>query len=250
MSRVVVAHEEAKIREPALDVARELGLEAVGVADGASARAILRWAAPDILLVDVGLPGALGYELVDEIRQLALPTRVILIASVYSKTAYKRKPSSLYGAFDYIEQHHIVDDLAGKIWAALGQSADGRGRDAGENTMRRERGAIADAGVRRLRYDAAMLTPDENAQRMARLLVADVLLYAGESAEAWIEDGAHTEKIPEQLTEDLREARRLFNAEVPETVRARADYVGEALVRAVAGRSGVDVTQTLTPFEE
>lgn len=249
MSRVVVAHEEAKIREPAVDVARQLGLEAVGVADGQSARELLRWAAPDILVVDVGLPGVLGYQLIDEIKALGLPTRVILIASVYSKTAYKRRPSSLYGAFDYIEQHHIVDDLAGKLWAALGESGDGREREVGEDTMQRERGEIADAGVRRLRYDGTVLSPDENARRLARLLVADVLLYAGESAEAWIERGAHPSEVPEQLTQDLREARRLFNAEVPETVRVRADYVGDALRRAVA-RSGMDMTQPLKKIDD
>jgi DNA-binding NarL/FixJ family response regulator len=249
VSRVVIAHEEAKIREPALDVARQLGLEAVGVSEGESAKALLRWAAPDVLVVDVGLPGVLGFELIEEIRRLALPTQVILIASVYSKTAYKRRPTSLYGAFDYIEQHHIVDDLADKLWAAIGDSEDSPERNVGEVTMQRERGEIADAGVRRLRYDAAMLSPEANAGRLARLLVADVLLYAGETAEAWIETGAHPADLPDQLHEDLREARRLFNAEVPESVRARADYLGEALRRAVV-RSSLDTTQPLNPIDD
>lgn len=244
MGRVVVAHEEAQIREPALDVARDLGLEAVGVADGASAQALLRWAAPDILVVDVGLPGVLGYQLIDEIKVLGLPTQVILIASVYSKTAYKRRPTSLYGAFDYIEQHHIVDDLADKLWSALGESSNPFESDKGEATMQRERGAIQDAGVRRLRYDGAALSPDQNAHRLARLLVADVLLYAGTTAEAWIQRGAHPGETPAQLTEDLREARRLFNAEVPAAVRARADFIGDALRRAVA-RSNLDATLPL-----
>lgn len=249
MSRIVIAHEEGKIRELALDVARELGLDAVGVADGGSVKALLRWAAPDVLVVDVGLPGVLGYQLIDEVKHLALPTQVILIASVYSKTAYKRKPSTLYGAFDYIEQHHIVDELASKLFAALGESADGRERDAGEHTMQRERGEIASAGVRRLQFGAALMPADDNARRLARLLVADVLLYAGDAAEAWIDSGARPDEIPEQLSEDLREARRLFNAEVPETVRARCDFVGEALSRAVS-RAGLDVTQTITVVEE
>lgn len=249
MSRVVVAHEDAKIRELALEVVRELELDAVGVADGPSAKSLLRWAAPDVLVVDVALPGVFGYQLIDEVERLALPTQVILIASVYSKTAYKRKPSSLYGAFDYIEQHHIVDQLAGKLWAALGQSAEGRERDAGEFTMQRERGEIANAGTRRLQFDAALMTPDQNAQRLARLLVADVLLYAGDAAEIWMTNGADPKEIPTQLSEDLREARRLFNAEVPETVRARRDYVSEALQNAVQ-KTNVDVTKSLPSIDE
>lgn len=232
MSRVVVAHEESEIREPAVKVARELGLEVVGVADGNSAMTLLRWAAPDVLLTDVGLPEKLGFELVEEIERLALPTRVILIASVYSKTAYKRRPSTLYGAFDYIEQHHISDDLAGKLWRALEGAGDAT-RDAGENTLARERDQIEDAGTRRLRFDAAAVPPVENAQRLARLLVADVLLYSGQEAASWIDKGAHGSDLPRQLALDLREARRLFNAEVPEPIRARRDFISEALELAV-----------------
>jgi hypothetical protein len=134
----------------------------------------------------------------------------------------------------------------------LGEEDDGPERDVGEATMQRERGAIADAGVRRLRYDAALLSPDENAHRLARLLVADVLLYAGETAQRWMAAGARPRDLPDQLSEDLREARRLFNAEVPETVRARADYVGDALRLAVRKSTGeaLGVTQPLTPIDD
>jgi CheY-like chemotaxis protein len=233
MSRVVVAHDEPEIREPALQVARGLGLEAVGVADGKSALALLDWACPDILLADVGLPDHLGFELVEEVKRLRLPTRVILIASVYSRTAYKRRPTSLYGAFDYIEQHHIVDQLAGKLWHALEGGGEARARDAGEMTLMRERGQIASAGTRRLRYDRGTGSPAASAERLARLLVADVLLYGGDQTARWIEAGADLAAVPGQLAADLEEARRLFDAEVPEPVRSAADYIEVALERAL-----------------
>ena len=45
---------------------------------------------------------------------------VILIASVFNKTAYKRTPHSLYGADDYVEQHHIPDMLPVKLARLIG----------------------------------------------------------------------------------------------------------------------------------
>ena len=41
------------------------------------------------------------------------------MASVYDSAAYKRGPSSLYGADDYIERHHVKEDLVGKIKSVL-----------------------------------------------------------------------------------------------------------------------------------
>lgn len=231
--RVLVAHEEASIRKPAIDVARGLGCDTIGLVDGRSTLTLLAWSPPDVLVTDVSLPDLLGFELCEHIARMGLATKVIFIASVYSKTAYKRRPTSLYGAFDYIEQHHIVDELGDKLVKALPALASG-GRTVGENTMNRERGAIATAGLRRLRFDAHGLEPVENARRLARLLVADVLLYAGDSAREWLKAGGLDAETPDRLAGDLAEARRLFEAEVPAAVRGERDFISEAVSSAVA----------------
>ena len=53
-------------------------------------------------------------------------TGIILIASVFQHTRYKRAPTSLYGADDYVEKHHIRDRLLEKITRLLPPGA-GRG---------------------------------------------------------------------------------------------------------------------------
>ncbi len=45
---------------------------------------------------------------------------MVLVASVYNRTGYKRRPTSLYGADDYVEQHHIPDALVGKLERLIG----------------------------------------------------------------------------------------------------------------------------------
>lgn len=76
------------------------------------------------MVLDVALDEISAFRVVEEVR--AQPswegTRIILMASVYSKTAYKRRPTSLYGADDYLEQHHIHDLLVPKLLELLGTS--------------------------------------------------------------------------------------------------------------------------------
>ena len=80
------------------------------------------WAAigswrPHVALLDVALPGVPAFELCDRVRadKGLHGTGLILIASVFQQTRYKRAPTSLYGADDYIEKHHIRDRLPDKV---------------------------------------------------------------------------------------------------------------------------------------
>jgi DNA-binding response OmpR family regulator len=227
---VVVAHGEQAIRDSAVAVARAAGHEVIAVTDGESARLLLRSTPPPAaLVVDVALPGALGYELCDEVAALGLPTRVVLIASVYSKTAYKRRPTSLYGAADYVEQHHIVDQLGPKLDALLeGHPAPVRRRNI-TDTGEQKAMAIREAGEERLAFRyRSRAEGEQRARGLARLLVADMMLYAGDLISSWRAQGAPGE-VPEELRADVAEARRLYELRVPPELAAARDYFGEAL---------------------
>ncbi len=118
---IVVAHESEPIREVTRRLLAQAGWPVEAVADGRAARATLeRSAPPRALVLDVALPGVHAYELVEEVRRRALDVRVVLIASIYNRTGYKRRPTSLYGADDYVEQHHIPDALVGKLARLVG----------------------------------------------------------------------------------------------------------------------------------
>lgn len=232
--RIVVAHDESAIRESATQIARDMGYEVIGVADGESARVLLASKpTPVVLIADVALPRVLGYELCDDVLRLGLPTKVIFVASVYSRTAYKRRPTNLYGAYDYVEQHHIVDQLHDLIERAVADATasvheNTHPRPMGE-LAQRDASAIKRAGEDRLTFsysDAA--EGEQRARRLAELIVADICLYCGDDVQQWLAGGAGDD-LPDILARDLAEGRRLFGLRVPPEIANKQDYLTEAL---------------------
>ncbi len=84
MIRVVVADDEALVREGlAAIVATDPQLEVVETAtDGASAVAAVRRCTPDVVLMDVRMPGTDGIEATRTIMEAGLPTRVLMLTTV------------------------------------------------------------------------------------------------------------------------------------------------------------------------
>ncbi|HTN44022.1 MAG TPA: response regulator [Nitrospiria bacterium] len=99
---------------------------------GQDIMALLERERPAVVLVDVGLPNILGFEIATLIKKRndLKDIRVILLAAIHDKTRYRREPESLYGADDYIERHHIQDELLPKIQRLLGVN-DTTGRTGG-----------------------------------------------------------------------------------------------------------------------
>ena len=134
---IVVAHESEPIREAIRRLVSTRATRCTPSAKGKAALAALAQR-PAALVLDVALPEVHAYEVVEEAKRRAPDTRVVLVASIYNRTGYKRRPTSLYGADDYVEQHHIPDALLVKLErligpapragrAAAGARADARG---------------------------------------------------------------------------------------------------------------------------
>ncbi len=245
--RVVIGHDDDTIRGSAAAAAREAGYDVVEVRDGDAAEAALAAEpTPSALVVDAGLPGKAGFELCQAIERLGLPTKVVLIASVYSKTAYKRKPTSLYGAHDYVEQHHIVDMLGPKLAALVpAPSPLPEGRSAHRpstlsQAQQAQANAVREAGERRLqpiaRSGVGHAEAVARAAQLARLIVTDLLLYSGSEARHWVDEGRRrgadpaSRSLPARLANDLDEGRRLLKLSVPVDVMGGRDLIGEAFV--------------------
>ncbi|MSP62071.1 MAG: response regulator [Myxococcales bacterium] len=219
---VVVAHDSATIREAMRRLLVEAGYRVTAVGDGHAAAALLA-ERPAALVLDVAIGGLFAFALLERVRAERLPIRAILVASVYNRTGYKRRPTSLYGADDYVEQHHIPDSLVEKLVRLIG-AAPAPG-PAALNPLEQQYEAIRQAGEAQMdmpmRYPSKGAGP-ERARRLARLIVADVALYNG---------GALGRGDPHdpRLRLDLEEGRLLFELRVPEEVRRGHDFLGEAL---------------------
>ena len=229
MAEIVIAHESEPIREAIRRLCLDAGYSVHAVGEGQSALAALA-RKPAALVLDVALPEVHAYEVVEEAKRRAPETRIVLVASIYNRTGYKRRPTSLYGADDYVEQHHIPDALLVKLERLIGPAPRAVALpEAHELTP--EGVAIRDAGEGRI---SPLPTPApsskmvERAERLARLIVADIALYNGDALDAADHHG-HEQELEARLRTDLEEGRLLFDLRVPAEVRRTRDFIAEAL---------------------
>lgn len=198
--RVLVAHESEAFLATASRVLSEGGFEPVVAADGEGARASFASRQPDVLVLDVALPGAWAFDWIPALRgdPATAEVVVVLVASVYDKTAYKRRPVDLHGADDYVEQHHVPDALVEKLQHLLsGQAPPAVHREGKvERPEDRQRaGRLEEAA--RVREER-LASGEDGIVRLVRLVLSDLALYQG------------TEPGPEALAQAREEiARRL-----------------------------------------
>jgi predicted Zn finger-like uncharacterized protein len=245
---VLVAHESPDFCSAVAQVLAAEPFVVINRHDGREALTVVEELLPDVVLLDVALPGMYGFEICDHIRVTPALSSVktILIASIYDKTRYKREPQSLYGADDYIEKHHVPDSLAAKIYClVLGQQhldSAGTGELLNEEEQKtdmpdmspveledqervrqeirrdEQRKTTCDSDVER---DAA----HEKARRLARIIVADIALYNQRRVERAIAGGT----FYDQFAEEIQEGQRLYDQRVPADVRQGTDYLENAI---------------------
>lgn len=142
--KVLVAVEGSATREIIKDVLDGSGVEVVESSTGREALFMLKKFRPAVAVIDVGLPQIFGFEVCEIIKKSPVlkGTSVILVASIYDKARYKRAPESLYGADDYIERHHIKDNLFFKIKRLIGIKKRGESQVTEEKRETVEEAAV------------------------------------------------------------------------------------------------------------
>ncbi len=216
--RVLVAHESEALLADIQAVLGNAGFSVIPVGDSGDAFRQTSELRPDALVLDVALTTVRAFELIDQVRASAelANTKIVLVASVYNRTAYKRKPAKLYGADDYVEQHHIIDLLPAKLYDLLGL----RSPSVAYPAKRQDPGLEAPVAIPTNVVSAA---DAERVRALAHSIVADIALYNHlglESALAGNGDPA--------LESALVEGRRVLTTMVAENLWPVADPVREA----------------------
>jgi DNA-binding response OmpR family regulator len=119
--KVAAAVEGDASNEMIREILSQGGFEMVSSTGTEDLLALLERERPVIVIVDVGILDIIGFEIADRIKKRddLKEIGIILLASIHDKTRYKREPESLYGAQDYIERHHIQDQLLPKVQRIL-----------------------------------------------------------------------------------------------------------------------------------
>lgn len=224
--RVLLGHGGPVIAGAAQRILDAHGFDVEIGADSRGIEAALSSSSWDALVVDVALPGAPGFELTGVAREAGVKV-VILVASVFRRTSYKRQPRRLYGADDYVEIHHLGDHLPNRLRAHLGL----RDAEVPVETLRELLATLNERG------DDHLL--EQTPRGLAMLIVADLLLYNGDR----ITEADSIDEALAAVATDLDGARDLFER-VRDQVRgdvdvrlgaADDDLIGEAFRELVAG---------------
>jgi DNA-binding response OmpR family regulator len=133
---VLVVDDEPKIVEVVGDYLRRAGFSVSSAADGDDAIASARARPPDLVVLDLGLPGLDGLDVARELR-LASPVPIIMLTARGEET--DRVLGLELGADDYLVKPFSPRELVARVRAVL--------RRTGGPNSERERFAVADVVI-------------------------------------------------------------------------------------------------------
>jgi DNA-binding response OmpR family regulator len=116
MTTVLVVEDEIEIARVVRDYLRNAGFEVIVVGDGGSAVASVRSAKPDLLVLDLGLPGRDGLDVAREIRRWS-DTPIVMLTARGDET--DRIVGLEIGADDYVVKPFSPKELVARVRAVL-----------------------------------------------------------------------------------------------------------------------------------
>jgi DNA-binding response OmpR family regulator len=116
MTTVLVVEDEIEIARVVRDYLRNAGFEVIVVGDGGSAVASVRSAKPDLLVLDLGLPGRDGLDVAREIRRWS-NTPIVILTARGDET--DRIVGLEIGADDYVVKPFSPKELVARVRAVL-----------------------------------------------------------------------------------------------------------------------------------
>jgi DNA-binding response OmpR family regulator len=193
-----------------------------------------------LLLINVFLPDMIVFEILDQIRKMkggrGIPT--ILLSSVHHAARYKRAPTSLYGADEYIERHHLPDLLIPKIQRLLEKGeAEPPAIDPAEMPP------LSDEQVRQRRELEQIETEpqkttesiDAEVRRMCRVIVGDIALYNED-----VISSTEPARLLEAIAEELREGEALLLRKFPDIGDEASSCLLEE-IKLLLGSRGIQI---------
>ena len=198
-ARVLVVDDEPPIRAVVRGFLEKDGLEVSEAGDGPSAVEAARSIGPDVIVLDVMLPGFDGLEVLRRVRGFSDPMVVLLTARTEE---LDRIVGLRIGADDYVTKPFSAAELAARVGALLRRRRPATGPAAGVPD-----GLLVDAGRHLVAVDGARveLTATEFAVLAALVRDPGVVLSRQQLLDAaWGDDWAGGERTLEVHVANLR----------------------------------------------
>lgn len=117
MKKILVIEDEPNIRELILYNLKTNGYQALAAEDGIMGITMVHREKPDLILLDIMLPGKDGYEICKELREEGNNTPIIMITAKAEET--DKVMGLEYGADDYISKPFGIREMMARIKAVL-----------------------------------------------------------------------------------------------------------------------------------
>ena len=118
LTRVLVAEDEADIRELLVDILADAGYEVIGVDDGRKALDTARSLHPDIVLLDVMMPAMDGFEVLASLKAEAETASVPVIMVTAKAQKQDQAEAMKRGAMGYVTKPWEAGEIEAKVAAA------------------------------------------------------------------------------------------------------------------------------------
>ena len=125
---ILCVEDDASIRDIEVYTLNSTGFEAKGVADGDAFRAALREQKPELVLLDVMLPGEDGVSLLQFLKPSPEPAEIPVIMATAKGMEYDKIQSLDLGADDYLVKPFGMMELISRVRALLRRAEFGRER--------------------------------------------------------------------------------------------------------------------------
>lgn len=148
MSSILVVEDEASLRDPLVYILQREGFDVVEAADGTAALSAWREHNPDLILLDLMLPGMSG---IDVCREIRTQSNVPIIMVTAKDSEVDKVVGLEIGADDYVVKPYSTRELLARIKAVLRRGATPESTD---------NHSVLDAGPVRLDTERHTVTVD------------------------------------------------------------------------------------------
>ena len=204
MSKVLIIEDDDVIAQGMARHLTAAGFDAVGVANGETGLARLRYEQPDVCVLDLMLPGIDGWRVIEQARGEGIGTPIVVVSA--RGTEHDRINALELGADDYLVKPFSMKELAARVAAAARRGTRAQEPRRGDEIL-----------VEELRLDprnvqayvdgaSAELTPTEFrllyalALEQGRVLTRDELLQR-----VWGRRASHRDRTVDVFVRKLRE---------------------------------------------
>jgi len=237
--KALIAHSNPLVVENIRTLLVGQGYTALTSADGIDAMIKALKELPWLVIIEAALPKIYGFEVCKRLKSRAETKgiKLILVASIYDKTKYRREPVSLYGADGCIEEH----DLSTRLIDSIIRIRSGAPAEAAAPPPKPPVARASDApgaekkpqpDVGQTETPAPKVTVEvksdemtEKARRLARTIINDIYLYNSSK----VDDAVRNDKFYTVFAAEVKEGKKLYDNRIPQETRDKADFYREAI---------------------